>query len=80
MRFPLLLVKLSILTVLAVTTVCAQDAEMVRQFDYDKTAPLEVKTLGTQNRGEAIVQLKLKPLPATVIDSIPELYQPPRPN
>ena len=25
-------------------------------------------------------QLKLKPLPAKVIDSIPELYQPPRQN
>jgi pimeloyl-ACP methyl ester carboxylesterase len=25
-------------------------------------------------------QLKLKPLPAKVIDSIPDLYQPPRPN
>ena len=25
-------------------------------------------------------QLKLKPLPANVVDSIPDLYQPPRPN
>lgn len=55
MRFPLLLVKLSILLGLLTTAVCAQDPEMVRHFDYDKTAPLELKTLGTQHRGEAIV-------------------------
>ena len=55
MRFPLLLVKLSICAVIPITTLFAQDPEMVRHFDYDKTAPLELKTLGTQHRGEAIV-------------------------
>ena len=55
MRFPLLLVKLSILVVLPLTTVFGQDPEMIRHFDYDKTAPLGLKTLGTQNRGEAVV-------------------------
>ncbi len=55
MRFPLLLVKLTILTVLPIATVFAQDAEMVKHFDYDKSAPLELKTLGTERRGEATV-------------------------
>ena len=55
MRFPLLLVKLSIFVVLPIATVCAQDPEMVRHFDYDKFAPLELKTLGTENRGAAVV-------------------------
>lgn len=55
MRFPLLLVKLSILAVLPVATVFAQDPEMLRHFDYDKSAPLELKTLGTEKRGEAMV-------------------------
>jgi dienelactone hydrolase len=55
MRFPLLLVKLTILAVLPIGTVFAQDPEMVRHFDYDKSAPLELKTLGTERRGEATV-------------------------
>jgi dienelactone hydrolase len=55
MRFPLLLVKLSIFAVFPIATVFVQDPEMVRHFDYDKSAPLEVKTLGTETRGEAIV-------------------------
>lgn len=55
MRFPLLPVKLSILILLSTPAVFAQDPEMVRHFDYDKTAPLDLKTLGTQNRGEAVV-------------------------
>lgn len=55
MRFPLLLVKLSILVVISSTTIFAQDPEMVRHFDYDKTAPLELKTLATHSRPEATV-------------------------
>lgn len=58
MRFSALLVKLSVGVLLAVassTAVFAQDAEMVRHFDYDKTAPLELKTLGTEKRGDATV-------------------------
>lgn len=55
MRFPLLLVKLSIFAVLPIATVFGQDPEMLRHFDYDKKAPLELKTLGTQNRGDAVV-------------------------
>lgn len=35
--------------------VFAQDPELVRHFDYDAKAPLELKTIGTQKRGEATV-------------------------
>jgi dienelactone hydrolase len=55
MRFPFLLVKLSIIALFMATAVSAQDPEMVRHFDYDKSAPLELKTLGTETRGEAVV-------------------------
>lgn len=55
MRFPILLVKLSIIALFMATAVSAQDPEMVRHFDYDKSAPLELKTLGTETRGEAVV-------------------------
>jgi len=55
MRFPILLVKLSIIALFMATAVSAQDPEMVRYFDYDKSAPLELKTLGTETRGEAVV-------------------------
>ena len=55
MRFPFLLVKLSIMALFMATAVSAQDPEMVRHFDYDKSAPLELKTLGTETRGEAVV-------------------------
>jgi dienelactone hydrolase len=33
----------------------AQDAEMVRHFDYDQTASLEVKQIGVEQRGHATV-------------------------
>ena len=33
----------------------AQDPELVRHFDYDAKAPLELKTIGTQKRGEATI-------------------------
>ena len=55
MRFPLLLVKLSIFLGIFYTAVVAQDAELVRHFDYDQSAPLELKTVGTQKRGDATV-------------------------
>lgn len=55
MRFSALLVKLSFITVLSSATVFAQDPELVRHFDYDKSAPLELKTLGTEKRGDATV-------------------------
>jgi dienelactone hydrolase len=52
MRFPLLLVKLCFISIL---TVFAQDPELVRHFDYDKNAPLELQTLSAKTRGKAIV-------------------------
>lgn len=55
MRFPLFLVKLSIFAGICSTAVPAQDPELVRRFDYDQSAPLELKTLGTQKRGDATV-------------------------
>ena len=55
MRFPLPLVKLCFLTVLPIAAVVAQDPEMVRHFDYDKNAPLELQTLSGKTRSKAIV-------------------------
>ena len=94
MRFPLLLVKLCFLFVFLVATVFAQDPELVHHFDYDKNAPLELQILSANCEAEHALnaearrdriallteQLKLKPLPAKFINSIPHLYQPPRPN
>lgn len=33
----------------------AQDPEMLRHFDYDKNAPLDLKIIGTQKRGDVTV-------------------------
>src|SRR5215207_681859 len=56
MRFLILLVNLSLsLVILSSSVTFAQDPELVRHFDYDKSAPLELKTLGTEKRGEATV-------------------------
>ena len=52
MKFSVALVKLLLGATLAVF---AQDAELVRHFDYDKSASLELKTLGTEKRGDAII-------------------------
>jgi len=58
MRFSALLVKLSLgiaFLVLCNSALSAQDAELVRHFDYDAKVPLEMKVLGTEKRGEATV-------------------------
>jgi cephalosporin-C deacetylase-like acetyl esterase len=58
MRFSALLVKLSLgiaIIVLGNSALFAQDAELVRHFDYDAKAPLEMKVLGMEKRGEATV-------------------------
>lgn len=55
MRFPLLLVKLSIFLGVCASVVVAQDPELVRRFDYNQFAPLELKTLGTEKRVDATV-------------------------
>lgn len=57
MKSSFVLVKLPICIACLIlcSAVLAQDPEMVRHFDYDAKAPLELKTIGTQKRGEAIV-------------------------
>ena len=35
--------------------VFAQDQELVRHYDYDKNAPIDLKTIGTQKRGDVTV-------------------------
>jgi len=52
------LIKLSLGIAIVVShssVLFAQDAELVRHFDYDAKAPLELKVLGTEKRGEATV-------------------------
>jgi len=36
-------------------TLFAQDAEMLRHFDYDKNAPIDLKIAGTEKRGDVTV-------------------------
>src|SRR5215208_6315762 len=58
MRLSIRLVQLSVAVALVLAScivLFAQDPEMIRHFDYDKTAPLELKTLGTEKRGDATV-------------------------
>lgn len=58
MRFSASLVKLSLgvaCFVLCNSVLFAQDAELVRHFDYDAKAPLELKIVGTEKRGEATI-------------------------
>ena len=40
---------------LSATVSLAQDPELLRHFDYDRTAPLNVKRIGVQHRGLAAV-------------------------
>jgi dienelactone hydrolase len=37
------------------TTAFAQSRELVDHFDYDRTAPLDIKTIGTEKRGDVTV-------------------------
>src|SRR5215217_1854088 len=55
MRFPFLLLKVALTITIVFTSALAQDTELVRHFDYDAKAPLELKVLGTEKRGEATV-------------------------
>jgi len=58
MKFSFVLVKLSLSIACLLScgaVVRAQDAELVRHFDYDAKAPLELKIRDTQKRGEATV-------------------------
>jgi cephalosporin-C deacetylase-like acetyl esterase len=58
MRFSHLLVKLSFSITLFLflsRPLYAQDPDLVRHFDYDKNAPLELQTLSAKTRGKAMV-------------------------
>jgi dienelactone hydrolase len=57
MRFSHALVKLSfsMALLLSSTLSFAQDPALVRHFDYDKNAPLELQTLSAKTRAKAIV-------------------------
>jgi dienelactone hydrolase len=55
MKSSLVLVKLSLCLLLFSSVLSAQDPELVRHFDYDTKAPLELKIVGTQKRDEATV-------------------------
>jgi len=56
MTFPLLLVKLTLsICFLCSSPTISQDPELARHFDYDAKAPLELKTVGTQKRGDATI-------------------------
>ena len=52
-----LLTKFLAILILLLATVClrAQDDEMKRHFDYDRTAPLGIKTIGVQRRANATI-------------------------
>jgi len=39
----------------SVSPALCQDADYVRHFDYDKSASLELKTIGTETRGDVTV-------------------------
>jgi hypothetical protein len=85
-----------VFVLLSGASVLAQDPEIVRHYDYDKNAPLDLKIAGTEKLYEAphslnaearrdrlaflAEQLKLKPLSPQVIAAIPDLHQPPRPE
>ena len=58
MKSSLGLVKLSLSIawlLLCCAAISAQDPELVRHFDYDAKAPLELKITGSQKRGNATV-------------------------
>lgn len=44
-----------VFVLIANSTLLGQDPEMVRHFDYDKNAPLDLKIIGTQKRGDVTV-------------------------
>ena len=44
-----------VFVLIANSTLPGQDPEMVRHFDYDKNAPLDLKIIGTQKRGDVTV-------------------------
>jgi len=58
MRIPLIALRLTILFSLALLSafpLSAQSAEYLRHFDYDKKAPLDIKTIGSEKRGDVTI-------------------------
>jgi dienelactone hydrolase len=58
MKSSLVLVKLSLSIACLLVSgalLAAQDRELVRHFDYDAKAPLELKVIGSQKRGDATI-------------------------
>ena len=49
------LLVLIIILMLGAISALAQDAELLRHFDYDQRAPLNVKQIGVQHRDRADV-------------------------
>jgi hypothetical protein len=54
-RQSLQLLAICSLWLAALVGVSAQDAELVRHFDYDRNAPLNLKRIGVQQRANATV-------------------------
>ena len=51
LRLTLMILSTGILAFGARPALLAQDAEMLRHFDYDSKAPLEIKEIGVEHRG-----------------------------
>lgn len=55
MRVALPVITMVLSLLLGCLTIDAQDAELLRHFDYDNTAPLDIKTIGTEKRQHATI-------------------------
>jgi len=51
----LMLIRLLLITLSVATACFAQNSDLGHHFDYDKNAPLEVKTLGSEKRSDVTV-------------------------
>jgi dienelactone hydrolase len=45
----------TLLVLIAAQMLCAQDADLLRHFDYDKKAPLDIQEVGVDHRGSVAV-------------------------
>ena len=50
----LLVLPVGFLLIIA-APICAQDAELIRHFDYDRKAPLGIKEIGVERRGDVAI-------------------------
>jgi dienelactone hydrolase len=58
MRVPAVFIQFILLSgvfLVSAGSLLAQDAELIRHFDYDKTAPLETKEIGVEQRGNVSI-------------------------